>query len=204
MNRRDPDHMIRKDPDRGGGRRPLLATFVGNNRQMLNEIRDNLSHLRRNVLEGDGEGTGGGGVQPLKGDLSQSTPNLADKAAVAVPSGPKKGLEYHHKTLAEIRDSLRPFQTVNRGQSGNESETSRQKIQQIMALGVDEVSIFTYQGLEFTIPHMFTCICLVDKCDAFFWGGGCLIFIFSVFSAYYLFFYSVPHCLIQIGFYFFS
>lgn len=138
MNRRDPDHMIRKDPDRGGGRRPLLATFVGNNRQMLNEIRDNLSHLRRNVLEGDGEGTGGGGVQPLKGDLSQSTPNLADKAAVAVPSGPKKGLEYHHKTLAEIRDSLRPFQTVNRGQSGNESETSRQKIQQIMALGVDE------------------------------------------------------------------
>ncbi|KAK7493110.1 hypothetical protein BaRGS_00015631 [Batillaria attramentaria] len=125
--------MIRKEPERGGGgRRPLLATFVGNNRQMLNEIRDSLSHLRK--LEGDGEVAGPGGA-PLKSELSQSTPNLADKSA----AGAKKGLESHHKTLAEIRDSLRPFQTGNRPQAAaGDSEVSRQKIQQVMALGVDE------------------------------------------------------------------
>ena len=62
----------------GGGRRPLLATFVGSNRQMLNDIRDSLSHLRKAQLEGDGD---------LRSDLSQSTSNLSDKA-------PKKGLSF--------------------------------------------------------------------------------------------------------------
>lgn len=133
--------MIRKEPERtGGGRRPLLATFVGNNRQMLNEIRDSLSHLRK--LEGDGEVAGPGGAQ-LKSELSQSTPNLADKSAGSTGTGAKKGLEYHHKTLAEIRDSLRPFQTGNRPQAtAGDSEVSPHKIKQVMALGVDEVRKF--------------------------------------------------------------
>lgn len=106
---------------------------------MLNEIRDSLSHLRK--LEGDGEVAGPGGAQ-LKSELSQSTPNLADKSGAAgsgTSTGAKKGLEYHHKTLAEIRDSLRPFQTGNRPHaSAGDSEVSRHKIQQVMALGVDE------------------------------------------------------------------
>ncbi|KAK7108104.1 serine/threonine-protein kinase LATS1-like [Littorina saxatilis] len=124
--------MIRKEPERGGGRRPLLAAFVGNNRQMLNDIRDSLSHLRKSQLEEDGEG----GMQ-LKTELSQSTPNLADKSGAA--GGTKKGLENHHKTLAEIREALRPFQTGrNRSQGASDGDVTRYKIQQVMLLGVDE------------------------------------------------------------------
>ncbi|KAL8611438.1 hypothetical protein ACOMHN_014493 [Nucella lapillus] len=126
--------MIRKEPERGGGRRPLLAAFVGNNRQMLNDIRDSLSHLRKSQLEGDGDVQG-------KTELSQSTPNLADKAAT--PIGTKKGLENHTKTLAEIRETLRPFQNAaggrDRPQGSNDGDVTRSKIQQIIAnIGVDE------------------------------------------------------------------
>lgn len=155
--------MIRKEPERGGGRRPLLATFVGNNRQMLNEIRDSLSHLRKSQTEADSE------MPPsnmhLRTEMSQSTPNLADKSTITssassagTPSGAKRGLEYHHKTLAEIRDSLRPFQTGNRTQSGEDVDISRNKIQQVMmTVGVDEVGHFECINCCVNILHTLDC-----------------------------------------------
>lgn len=106
--------MIRKEPDRPGGRRPLLVTFVGNNRQMLNEIRDSLSHLRKNDLEGYADGL------QLKPELSQSTPNLLEQKPAS--SKISRRDNQHHKALAEIRDSLRPYQ--NAPQSGAAAGTS--------------------------------------------------------------------------------
>lgn len=103
------------------GRRPLLLTFDGNNRQMLNEIRDSLSHLRKNDVDGPFSDylhpSSGSGLQlpaSLKQDLSQSTPNLLDKPSSSVGGQGSKMTRRdtsHHKTLAVIRDSLRPFQT---------------------------------------------------------------------------------------------
>ncbi|KAI8792121.1 Serine/threonine-protein kinase lats1 [Biomphalaria glabrata] len=108
--------MIRKEPDRpsAGGRRPLLVTFVGNNRQMLNEIRDSLSHLRKNDLEGYSD------LSNLqhKPELSQSTPNLLEKSA---GSKMTRRDNQHHQALAEIRDSLRPYQNATNGPSNGVS-----------------------------------------------------------------------------------
>ncbi|GFS17568.1 serine/threonine-protein kinase LATS1-like [Elysia marginata] len=119
-------HMSRKDPAAArpgpNGRRPLLLTFDGNNRQMLNEIRDSLSHLRKNDVDGPysdhlGHPASSSGLQvpaSLKQDLSQSTPNLLDKPSSSVGGQGSKMTRRdttHHKTLAVIRDSLRPFQT---------------------------------------------------------------------------------------------
>ena len=146
--------MIRKEPERGGGRRPLLAAFVGNNRQMLNDIRDSLSHLRKSQLEGDGDGS-----MQLRTELSQSTPNLADKSNA--PTGTKKGLENHHKTLAEIREALRPFQTGrDRTQGSSGGDVTRHKIQQVTAhLGVDEVRYF--------VIYFSCCVCYCCSCSCF-------------------------------------
>jgi hypothetical protein len=116
---------------------------MGNNRQMLNDIRDSLSHLRKNQLESDGEGGGSavGGVLS-KSDLSQSTPSL-DKSGTGAP---KKGLENHTKTLAEIREALNPFkaQPKPKGEppsASSDGDTIRSKVQHIVSvMGVDDVS----------------------------------------------------------------
>ncbi|KAK3712498.1 hypothetical protein RRG08_002828 [Elysia crispata] len=117
--------MSRKDTTAArpgpNGRRPLLLTFDGNNRQMLNEIRNSLSHLRKDDVEGQycdhllhPSSSGAQLPASLKHDLSQSTPNLLDKSS---SSGGGQGNKMtrrdttHHKTLAVIRDSLRPYQT---------------------------------------------------------------------------------------------
>lgn len=98
--------MIRReDRTGGGGRRPLLVTFVGNNRQMLNEIRDSLSHLRKNDLDLCNDLS----ALQLKPELSQSTPNLPEKSA---GSKMTRRDNQHDKTLAVIRDSLRPYQNA--------------------------------------------------------------------------------------------
>uniref|UniRef100_A0A0B7AW07 non-specific serine/threonine protein kinase n=1 Tax=Arion vulgaris TaxID=1028688 RepID=A0A0B7AW07_9EUPU len=150
--------MIRKENDRpvAGGRRPLLVTFVGNNRQMLNEIRDSLSYLRKNDLEGYNDFSN----LHLKPELSQSTPNLLEKSA---GSKMTRRDNQHHKALAEIRDSLRPYQNASNGpisgtgggsgggssdnsssasstssHAASEAESNFEKVQKIMQYGFDE------------------------------------------------------------------
>ncbi|XP_074647480.1 serine/threonine-protein kinase LATS1-like isoform X2 [Tubulanus polymorphus] len=127
--------MIRKEGERG--RRPLLSTFVGNNRQMLQEIRDSLSHHLRRAEQ-----------QPLRPELSQSSPNLVDNelstGAAASPGNNNNAggqqnankmtrLGYHQKALAEIRKSLKPFAT---GDSENEQLAAN-----VIHLGMDSLSV---------------------------------------------------------------
>ncbi|CAG5127031.1 unnamed protein product [Candidula unifasciata] len=148
--------MIRKENERqtAGGRRPLLVTFVGNNRQMLNEIRDSLSHLRKNDLEGYSDFSN---VQ-LKPEFCQIGSGLGGGNKVT------RRDNQHHKALAEIRDSLRPYQnSINGSSSGasggssgggssdnssttscasspaaSDAESSMNKVQNIMQYGFDE------------------------------------------------------------------
>ena len=91
--------LSRKDDLRQGGRRPLAMT--GQSRQMLHNLHESLSHLRENAPNSPENGEG---PQPLKPELSQSTPNLIDSKA-------RDG--YNKKALATIRNKLMPFQTDN-------------------------------------------------------------------------------------------
>lgn len=135
MNRMSGERAV----PQAAGRRPLLSTFVGNNRHMLQEIRDNLSHLRKNQ-EGNAAD-----LANIKPELSQSTPNLVDKSAAKMT---RLDL-YHQKALAEIRDSLRPFQTVSdtsstassssSSQANGDIDVNKQMLQQLVACGIDEV-----------------------------------------------------------------
>ncbi|KAH9488777.1 Serine/threonine-protein kinase lats1 [Bulinus truncatus] len=123
---------------------------------MLNEIRDSLSHLRKNDLEGYND------LSNLqhKPELSQSTPNLLEKSA---GSKMTRRDNQHHKALAEIRDSLRPYQNAsngpNSGASGagsaggsdnsstnsstsshaaSDADATSSKVQQLVQFGFDE------------------------------------------------------------------
>lgn len=97
---------------------------------MLNDIRDSLSHLRKSQLEADGEG-----IMQGKSELSQSTANLIDKSGTGAA---KKGLENHHKKLAEIREALSPYKAPPKLEHNSDSDVSRNKVLQIMTMGVDE------------------------------------------------------------------
>ena len=132
--------MSRKEG--GSGRRPLLSTFVGNNRQMLTEIRDSLSHVRKN---GDGKLE----LPPQGKDLSQSTSNLVDKNAKVNA----KGLSYTKRALDTIRQDIEPFKTVEQDPVGDgagarpttnisfdNDEFRKLFTQQLLLLGYDEVS----------------------------------------------------------------
>ncbi|XP_013416744.1 serine/threonine-protein kinase LATS1 [Lingula anatina] len=129
--------MIRKE---AGGRRPLLSTFTGNNRQMLHEIRDSLSHLRKN------QPADGGKPEPMQikpPEAGQSTSNIADRIGV----GKAGRLGYHQKALAEIRDSLKPFQNSDTASAGNSPSSSngldvdsvnRHMLLHLVKMGYDE------------------------------------------------------------------
>ena len=137
----------------GAGRRPLLATFVGNNRQMLQEIRDSLSHLRKQQQSGDTKSE----PMQIKGDLASHTQsNLAERIPGA--GGLKsKGFQYHQRALAEIKNSLRPFENndpsqtvVNlNGLDGERPEIKEHMLRQLMSMGYDQVR---------TVP-LFACFC---------------------------------------------
>ncbi|KAK3098523.1 hypothetical protein FSP39_020302 [Pinctada imbricata] len=104
--------LSRKDDLRQGGRRPLAMS--GQNRQMLHNLHESLSHLH--VKEGPQKGgENGEGTQGLKPELSQSTPNLIEVKST------REG--YNKKALATIRSKLRPFQT-DRNEDNNANNTN--------------------------------------------------------------------------------
>ena len=106
---------------------------------MLQEIRDNLSHLRKQ------EG-GNADLSSFKPELSQSTPNLCDKSGGKMTRLDK----YHQKALADIRDSLRPYQTPasdssSTGSSGcqasGDADVNKTMLYNLVSCGIEEVII---------------------------------------------------------------
>ncbi|KAI0220702.1 hypothetical protein LSAT2_027821 [Lamellibrachia satsuma] len=159
--------MQRQDADRVG-RRPLLSTFGGNNRQMLQNIRDTLSYLQPTHKDTTGDsgaasGTSRGAesgmqikaellLQAKAADLCHSSPNLA--STVEKSNGGSKGmppsrLGYNQKAMAKIRESLQGFQinesttvsgALTNGYDDETAPISKYILRQLMQMGYDEVS----------------------------------------------------------------
>ena len=90
------------DPAAAAGRRPMLATFGGSNRQMLLDIRDSLSHVRK---------------QPVAAAVAAAAVDGMQVKAEAVNGGEKAKqmpgrLGYNQKAMAEIRQSLQGFRAA--------------------------------------------------------------------------------------------
>ena len=145
-----------------------MATFVGNNRQMLNDIRDSLHHIRKAQLEA---ADCFHSPTPSPNQLHRSL-DIVDKSTSSISAtttvinatlpvssssvtlhGTKKGLENHHKTLEEIRKTLQPYQTNqcrNHIKLPTNEHMSRLNVQQIMAIvGVDEVRFMSVMILDY-------------------------------------------------------
>lgn len=127
-------HMLPKNgssvppPNGGAGRRPLLLPL--HKRAMLHEIRDSLSHLQQPQQPQQQE------QAALSKELSQSTPNLAQKSS---------RLGYNQKALREIREDLRgleisdgPATQNNFGFNGVNPHVSEDLVQKLMAMGYEE------------------------------------------------------------------
>lgn len=118
--------------------------FVGNSQQMLRDIKQSLRHLKRQPEQQRPEAT----------RISQQPATSAGSNAVIVghaepnatrpmAQNPNRRIS-HAKALAEIRSSLKPFETTESGYSScSESGESinKQFLSQLKALGFDEVCI---------------------------------------------------------------
>ena len=141
------------------GRRPLLLTNDGYDRHMLQNIRDNLSHVVQ-LQDGstvtpatlaaaattcrphDASSSNGQPVQIGKPDVSQSAPNLSGATAERTPSaGRMTRFGYNKKALAQIRDSLRPYENTDLQSAYNLelSEDLKTLLHQLQIMGYDEV-----------------------------------------------------------------
>ena len=136
-------------PKQGDGRRPLIVPAPS--RQMLQEVNRSLSHAVRAQQE---QHNGAGDIMQIKSDLgvkpelSKSSPNLADKAAVM--SRPQKRLGYNQRAMAQIKQSLAGFQ-IN-GETGSilpngyeveVTPVNQHMLRQLTLTGCDEVSVWT-------------------------------------------------------------
>lgn len=153
------------------------TTYVGNSQQMLRDIRQSLMHLRR---------------QP---EQRQEPPRISQQSAAAPSSNAattvvqesttqanatrpiahnqnRRGMS-HAKALAEIRSSLKPFETTESGYSScsesGESINKQYLMSQLKAMGLDEVCI---SESSFCILTRFCCLssfaafcrCFVSLC----------------------------------------
>ena len=162
--------MIRRENESAGlPRRPLLSTFVGNNRQMLVGVRDSLSHLNPQEIA-NGEGTSpnspnsNSSASPSSargsgaaGEISQSTPNLNGTGGSSGSGGSGRSLsrsEYNQSAMASIRESLMGFQVAGGASTpvnhcggplpindvDDLQQVNKQMLQVLLSRGYDEVS----------------------------------------------------------------
>ena len=114
-----------------GRRRPFL--FDGTNRQMLVEIRDNLSHVRKSDISSQ-----------MK---AESTPNLLDKGASTKNMDRH---EYNQAAMSKIRQSLEVLRVAEPHATGGNiflangldvevTPVNPTMLQKLVAMGYDEV-----------------------------------------------------------------
>ena len=137
------------------GRRPYL--FSGDNRQMLQGVRDSLSHLRQPQLQVQSQDKQATTRSNLRPDLSQSTPDLLGKVngiGTSMSPRPKPNtggnagrFAYNKQAMAEINQSLTGFEnpdnrfsTVSNGYDLETVEPSEVILKELVDRGWDEVS----------------------------------------------------------------
>ena len=164
--------MLRKDPLGGGGgtaggvnrassagpggstapvgRRPLLFTFEGNNRQMLIDIKDSLNHVVKKAPNGNDLASQLGGKSS---ELSHSSPNLLDGSSKANGVNNNTNIhkmsrfQYNQRAMAEIQKSLENYAVpdgIGHGYLANGMDievtpVNKKMLQQLMSMGADEV-----------------------------------------------------------------
>lgn len=98
--------MNRKETDRIARPKTHQGTYVGNNRQMLQDIRDSLSHVRKPPS------TEASKVESMQ--LKVESGSSSSNSDTRTGGGVFKSSAYRQKALAEIRNSLLPFaNTIN-------------------------------------------------------------------------------------------
>lgn len=116
--------------------------FVGNSQQMLRDIKQSLRHLKRQPEQQRPEATRIS-QQPATSAGSNSVTVGEPNATRPLAQNPNRRIS-HAKALAEIRSSLKPFETTESGYSScSESGESinKQFFSTLKALGFDEVCI---------------------------------------------------------------
>ncbi len=166
-----PDRLSRPP---GPGRRPLLSTFEGNNRQILFALNDSLNQVVKKTPNGNIPATAGAGAMDHmspKSELSHSTPNLLvdsnknanGAAAVAngnnnVPSTRGKGnrTQYNQLAMQAISKSIEQFAVSDTGAMGSNhcyvangleiefTAVNKNMLQQLVSMGAEEVRFFRF------------------------------------------------------------
>lgn len=126
------------------GEQARKIAFVGNSQQMLRDIKQSLRHLKRQPEQQRPETTR---IlqQPATsaGSSSVTVGHAEPNAARSMAQNPSRRIS-RARALAEIRSSLKPFETTESGYSScSESGESinKQFLSQLMAMGFDEVCI---------------------------------------------------------------
>lgn len=101
---------------------PSATTFVGNQRQMLQEIRESLSHLKKS--EHSVNASRHDSMQIKQDSLGLSVSNHGNGASTSNTSKPTRSTGYRQKALAEIRNSLLPYAAGTGEPTGNGTPTS--------------------------------------------------------------------------------
>ena len=117
--------------------------FVGNSQQMLRDIKQSLRHLKRQPEQQRPETTRISQQPATSAGCNSVTvgQHAEPNATRPMAQNPNRRIS-HAKALAEIRSSLKPFETTESGYSScSESGESvnKQFLNQLKALGFDEV-----------------------------------------------------------------
>lgn len=141
---------IVKMSGREGEPPPRPKIFVGNSQQMLRDIKQSLKHLTRQPEARISQQTAASNEGP-KINATVVDPRAQQASGVAnrpMVHNPNRRFSGHAKALAEIRSSLKPFETPESGYSScSESSTcaqpagesiNKQVLEQLRAIGLDD------------------------------------------------------------------
>ena len=136
------------------GDQPKPKVYVGNHQQMLRDIKQSLKHLTRQpevrttqqtVASNTISKINSTGVEQT---AQASGVNVSNKPMV---HNPNRRFSGHARALAEIRSSLKPFETPESGYSSCSESPSctqpvgetinKQVLEQLRAIGLDEVCL---------------------------------------------------------------
>lgn len=140
------------------GEQPKPKIFVGNHQQMLRDIKQSLKHLTRQPEGRNPQQTAASSsTGPRKNaTVVESTAQGSGAVNKTMVHNPNRRFSGHAKILAEIKSSLKPFETPESGYSScsegpsctSPESINKQVLDQLRAIGLDEES--ATEALRFT------------------------------------------------------